>query len=278
MSAGTDPHGEHEEGAYENLPHFDGNEASSAAFFRYFRHSSQMQNTLPFGKEPNERRCESTKRYTGNNIASIELSVTLKALDFETTFGWHADASMLDLAYHSMAQNEQNSSNSSKWRDVATTIATSTSSGTAANTVALVVVLWYLLPRMFPPLRPSEAINLLEDAIKEVADMYDEHKSILGDWATFETRFNRLELAALELKEKHIQDSLNVSWASLPSRLSHEKYAWATARVHRREVDSLKSWLVVSTSSPSSGEAMLTARVPKVGDNQGEEGSSSNGS
>ncbi|KAK0435673.1 hypothetical protein EV421DRAFT_1908546 [Armillaria borealis] len=144
-----------------------------------------------------------------------------------------------------MPQNEQNSSNSNKWSDVATTIATSTSSGTAANTVALVVVLWHLLPRMFPPFRPSSAINLLEDAMKEVADMYNEHKSILGDWATFQTRFNRLELATLELKEKHIQDSLNVSWASLPSRLSHEKYAWATARVHRREVDSLKSWLVL---------------------------------
>ncbi|KAK0429863.1 hypothetical protein EV421DRAFT_1863083 [Armillaria borealis] len=130
--------------------------------------------------------------------------------------------------------------------DVATTIATSTSSGTAANTVALVVVLWYLLPKMFPPLRPSEAINLLEDAIKEVADMYNEHKSILGDWATFETRFKRLELVTLELMEKHIQDSVNVSWANLPSRLSHEKYAWTTACRYHREFDSLKPWLVLA--------------------------------
>lgn len=92
-----------------------------------------------------------------------------------------------------MAQNEQNSSNSSKWRDVATTIATSTSSGTAANTVALVVVLWHLLPKILSPLRPSSVIDLLEDAIKEVADMYDEHKRILGDCASFETDFNRYD-------------------------------------------------------------------------------------
>ncbi|PBK90266.1 hypothetical protein ARMGADRAFT_1083128 [Armillaria gallica] len=145
-----------------------------------------------------------------------------------------------------MAQNEQNSSNSSKWKDVATTIATSTSSGTAANTVALVVVLWHLLPKMLPPLRPGSMIDLLDDAIKEVADMYDEHKRILGDCASFETDLNRLELATLELKEKHIQDSLNVSWVNIPSRLSHEKYAWATARAHCREVDGLKSWLVLA--------------------------------
>ncbi|PBK90261.1 hypothetical protein ARMGADRAFT_1083123 [Armillaria gallica] len=152
-----------------------------------------------------------------------------------------------------MPQNEQNSSNSSKWRDVATTIATSTSSGTAANTVALTVVLWHLLPRMFPPLRPSEAISSLEDAIKEVADMYNEHKSILGDCGSFETDLNTLNLAALGLKEKYIQDSLNVSWACLPSRLSHEKYAWITARAHRREVHSLKSWLVLAIIKAKKG-------------------------
>ncbi len=68
------------------------------------------------------------------------------------------------------------------------------------------------------------------------------------------TRSARLELAALELKEKYIQDSLNVSWTALPSLpkyLSREKYAWATARAHRREVDALKSKLMVSILSSS---------------------------
>ncbi|KAK0237621.1 hypothetical protein EDD85DRAFT_951806 [Armillaria nabsnona] len=129
--------------------------------------------------------------------------------------------------------------------EVATTIATSTSPGTVANTVALAVVLWHSLPNIFPPLRAATAINLLDDTIKEVSDMYDENKSTLGDTTSFkfETDFNRLELSTLELKEKYIQDCLNVSWASLPCRLSHEKYAWATARAYHRGVDDLKTWL-----------------------------------
>ncbi|PBK93845.1 hypothetical protein ARMGADRAFT_1029722 [Armillaria gallica] len=183
--AGTVPHGEHEEGAYENLSHFD------------------------YDGESNE-------------------------------------ASLRPLSSATLDTNEQNPSSSNKWSDVAATIATSTSSGTAANTVALVVVLWHLLPRMCPPLRPSEWINLLEDAIKEVVDMYDEHKSILGDCSTFETDLKKLELAVLELQEKYIQGCLNISWVCLPSRLSQEKYAWTAARRYRGEVDSLKSWLVLA--------------------------------
>ncbi|PBK68657.1 hypothetical protein ARMSODRAFT_975557 [Armillaria solidipes] len=149
-----------------------------------------------------------------------------------------------------MAQNEPNST---KWRDVATTIATSTSPGTAANTVALAVVLWYSLPNIFPPLRSSSAITLLENAIKELADMYGEHKSILGDRASFATDLNKLQLAALELKEKHIQTSLNISWMSLPSRLSDEKYVWGIARERRREVVALKSRLELAIIEAKKG-------------------------
>ncbi|PBK68663.1 hypothetical protein ARMSODRAFT_1019279 [Armillaria solidipes] len=137
-----------------------------------------------------------------------------------------------------MAQNQY----SAKLKEIATTIATSTSPGTAANTMALAVVLWYSLPNFLPPLSSGSAIAHLENAIKELADIYGRHKSILGDRASFENEFKKLKRAALELKEKHIQN-LDVSWKSLPTRLAHEKYVWATARVHRREVGALKSKL-----------------------------------
>ncbi|KAK0203375.1 hypothetical protein DFS33DRAFT_1274582 [Desarmillaria ectypa] len=123
-----------------------------------------------------------------------------------------------------MAQNEQNSSNPNSWREVATTIATSTSPGTAANT--------------------------------ETTDVYDAHKGILHDGESFEVNLNRLKFATLELKEKHIQDSLNVSWmtlSSLSQYLSHEKYAWVTARAHRREVDALKSRLMLAIIKAKKG-------------------------
>ncbi len=168
---------------------------------------------------------------------------------------------------HFMAQNENSpkSTGEAKWREVATTVATSTSFGTASNAVVLLVILWCLLPSIFPPLRPSSAIDFLEEAIKQAGDIYNTHQSMLGQWATFEaglkkyfgsgdkrasvlTSPTRLELAALELKEQHIQNSLDVPWMNLLSRLSHEKYVWVTARAHRREVDALKSELVVSTS------------------------------
>ncbi|PBK76234.1 hypothetical protein ARMSODRAFT_1011500 [Armillaria solidipes] len=133
----------------------------------------------------------------------------------------------------SMAKSEPSSSA----REVATTIATSTS---------------------------KHAINLLDDATKEVVDMYDKNKSTLGDSASFkfETDFNRLELATVELKEKYIQDCLNVSWAGLPCRLSHEKYAWAIARAYRRGVDDLKTWLELAIMGAKKGrlQAALETR------------------
>lgn len=86
----------------------------------------------------------------------------------------------------------------------------------------------------------------------------------------------RLELAVLELKEKQIQ-GVNVAWTNLLSRVSHEKYIWMTARTHRRDVETVKSRLEVSTSSSSASEVMLTARVWIVGNNQGKEGPSSGG-
>ncbi|SJK98888.1 uncharacterized protein ARMOST_02163 [Armillaria ostoyae] len=158
-----------------------------------------------------------------------------------------------------MAQNEQNSSNSTSLKEVATTVASSTSPGTAANAVALVVVLWCSLSNIVPPLRPSAAINLLEEAIQEATDIYDAHKGILRDRESLQVDLNRsagLELAALELKEKYIQDSLNVSWMALPSLpryLSREKYVWATARAHRREVDALKSKLMLAIIKAKKG-------------------------
>ncbi|KAK0203373.1 hypothetical protein DFS33DRAFT_1274580 [Desarmillaria ectypa] len=136
-----------------------------------------------------------------------------------------------------MPQNSQNPSNSAKLREVVTTIATSTSPGTAVNMVALAVVLWYAFPNFFAPLQPSSAINSLEDAIGEVADMYGVHKGILHDGESLKVDLKRLELAVLELKEGRIQDSLNISWTRLPERLSHAKHAWSTARAHRREVE-----------------------------------------
>ncbi|PBK68654.1 hypothetical protein ARMSODRAFT_975552 [Armillaria solidipes] len=159
----------------------------------------------------------------------------------------------------SMAQNVQNSSSSTSLKEVATTVASSTSPGTAANTVALVVVLWCSLSNIVPPLRPSAAINLLEKAIQEAMDIYDAHKGILRDRESLQADLNRsarLELAALEFKEKYIQDSLNVSWTALPSLpkyLSREKYAWATARAHCREVDALKSKLMLAIIKAKKG-------------------------
>lgn len=80
-------------------------------------------------------------------------------------------------------------------REVTTTIATSTNPGTVANTVALVVVLWYSLPDIIPSIRPTTAISLLDDATKEVADMYDKNKSALDDSVSFkfETALNRYD-------------------------------------------------------------------------------------
>lgn len=91
------------------------------------------------------------------------------------------------------------------------------------------------------------------------------------------TSHARLELAILDLKEKYIEDSLNVPWKNLPSWLSYQKYAWATARTNRREVDMLKSSLDVSPSMLSS-DIELTSRVLTVGDNQSQERLSSYGS
>ncbi|KAK0435671.1 hypothetical protein EV421DRAFT_1908544 [Armillaria borealis] len=155
-----------------------------------------------------------------------------------------------------MAQNEQNSSISASLKEVATTVASSTSPGTATNTVALVVVLWCSLSNIVPPLRPSAAIDLLEEAIQETIDIYDAHKGILRDRESLEVDLNRLELAALELKEKHIRDSMNGSWTALPSLpkyLSREKYAWATARAHRLEVDALKTKLMLAIIKAKKG-------------------------
>ncbi|KAK0220535.1 hypothetical protein IW262DRAFT_1461807 [Armillaria fumosa] len=137
-----------------------------------------------------------------------------------------------------MAQNQY----SAKLKEIAATIATSTNPGTAANTMTLTVVLWYSLPSIFPPLSSGSVITHLENAINELADMYGGHKSVPGDQANFENEFKKLKRATLELKEKHIQN-LNVSWKSFPTRLVHEKYVWATARAHRREVGALKSKL-----------------------------------
>ncbi|KAK0237613.1 hypothetical protein EDD85DRAFT_951799 [Armillaria nabsnona] len=172
-----------------------------------------------------------------------------------------------------MAQNEQNSSNSTSLKEVATTVASSTSPGTAANTVALVVVLWCSLSSIVPPLRPSAAINLLEEAIQEVIDTYDAHKGILRDRESLQVDLNRLELAALELKEKYIQDSLNVSWTALPSLpkyLSREKYAWATARAHRREVDALKSKLMLAIIKAKKGPLQTSLGEQGTADGQKE--------
>ncbi|KAK0237611.1 hypothetical protein EDD85DRAFT_936568 [Armillaria nabsnona] len=138
----------------------------------------------------------------------------------------------------------QNKPNSTKLREVATTIATSTSPGTAANNIALGVVLWCSVANILPRWSPSSAIDSLADAIEEVADVYKENRSILDDHGrSFETELNKLELAVLDLKEKYIEDSLNIPWKNLPSWLSYQKYAWATARTNRREVDMLKSSL-----------------------------------
>ncbi len=98
-----------------------------------------------------------------------------------------------------MAQNEQNSSNSTSLKEVATTVASSTSPGTAANTVALVVVLWCSLSSIVPPLRPRAAINLLEEAIQEVIDIYDAHKGILRDRESLQVDLNRYRLCSYAL-------------------------------------------------------------------------------
>ncbi|KAK0452705.1 hypothetical protein EV421DRAFT_1968939 [Armillaria borealis] len=135
-----------------------------------------------------------------------------------------------------MAQNEQSSS----LREIATTIATSINPGTAANTVALAVVLWYVLPDMFS-LPSNSATTRLENTIKEVVDKYNQNKSILAD-TSLEDELNKLELAVLELKERQIQ-GVNIAWTNLPSRVSHEKYIWTTARMHRRDVETVKSRL-----------------------------------
>ncbi|KAK0435672.1 hypothetical protein EV421DRAFT_1740129 [Armillaria borealis] len=165
-----------------------------------------------------------------------------------------------------MAHNERTSSNPTrevKWREIATTVVTSTNFGTASNTVALLVILWCLLSSTLPPLRPSSAIDFLEEAIKQVKDIYNTHQSMLDQSATFEnglekyfgsgdnrasilTSPTRIEFATLSLKEQHIQNSLNVSWMNLLSRLSHEKNVWVTARAHRRNVDALESELVTA--------------------------------
>lgn len=92
------------------------------------------------------------------------------------------------------------------------------------------------------------------------------------------TSHARLELAALDLKEKHIENSLNVTpWKNLPSWLSHRKYVWAMARTNHREVEMLKSSLDVSPSMLSS-DVVLTSGVLLVGDNQSQERPSSYGS
>ncbi|SJK98880.1 uncharacterized protein ARMOST_02154 [Armillaria ostoyae] len=155
-----------------------------------------------------------------------------------------------------MAQNEQSSS----LREIATTIATSTNPGTAANTVALAVVLWYVLPDMFS-LPSNSATTRLENTIKEVVDKYNQNKSILAD-TSLEDDLNKLELAVLELKEKQIQ-GVNIAWTNLPSRVSHEKYIWTTARMHRRDVETVKSRLELAIIRAKKGplQAALETRV-----------------
>ncbi|KAK0220529.1 hypothetical protein IW262DRAFT_1297585 [Armillaria fumosa] len=174
-----------------------------------------------------------------------------------------------------MAQNEQNLSNSTSLKEVATTVASSTSPGTATNTIALAVVLWCSLSNIVPPLRPSVAINLLEEAIREVIDIYDAHKGILRDRESFQVDLKRIELAVLELKEKYIQDSLNRSWMALPSLpqyLSREKYAWTTARAHGREVDALKSKLMLAVIKAKKGLLQTPLRVGTVDDQKENQG------
>ncbi|KAK0435667.1 hypothetical protein EV421DRAFT_1740123 [Armillaria borealis] len=164
-----------------------------------------------------------------------------------------------------MAQNEPNST---RLREVATTIATSTNPGTAANTVALGVVLWCSVAKILPRWSPSSAIDSLADAIEEVADVYRKNRSMLDDYGrSFETELNKLELAALDLKEKYIEDSLNVPWRNLPSWLSYQKYAWATARTNRREVDMLKSSLNLAIIRARKG-SLHTAL--EIGDQRGD--------
>ncbi|KAK0220522.1 hypothetical protein IW262DRAFT_1297578 [Armillaria fumosa] len=174
-----------------------------------------------------------------------------------------------------MAKSEQSDS-----KEISMAIATSTSPGTVANTVALAVVLWCSIHNMFPPLRARTAISSLEEAIKEAAEAYDKDKSALGDSVRlkFQTDFKRLEFATLHLEDKYIQSCLNLSWASLPRRVSDEKYAWVTARAYRRGVNDLKTWLQVSTSSSSSIEVMLTARAWIVRNRKSEEGPSAGNS
>lgn len=88
-----------------------------------------------------------------------------------------------------MAQNEPNST---RLREVATTIATSTNPGTAANTVALGVVLWCSVAKFLPRWSPSSAIDSLADAIEEVADVYRKNRSMLDDHGrSFETELNK---------------------------------------------------------------------------------------
>ncbi len=88
-----------------------------------------------------------------------------------------------------MSQNEPNST---KLREVATTIATSTSPGTAANNIALGVVLWCSIANILPRWSPSSAIDSLADAIEEVADVYKKNRSILDDHGrSFETELNK---------------------------------------------------------------------------------------
>ncbi|KAK0193044.1 hypothetical protein F5146DRAFT_1192440 [Armillaria mellea] len=162
-----------------------------------------------------------------------------------------------------MAQNKQNSSG---LKEVATTIATSTSPGTAANTVALGVVLWCSITKILPRWSANSAIDSLAKAIDEVADVYRENRSILDDHGrSFERELRKLELAALDLKEKHIENSLNVApWKNLPSWLSHRKYVWAMARTSHREVDMLKSSLDQSSRVPSKAIGEINIAIPLV--------------
>ncbi|KAK0429864.1 hypothetical protein EV421DRAFT_2025653 [Armillaria borealis] len=121
------------------------------------------------------------------------------------------------------------------------------------------------------------SINLLEETIQEATDIYGAHKGILRDRESLEidlNRYARLELAALELREKYIQDSLNVSWTALRSLsqyLSREKYAWATARACCREVDALKSKLMLAIIKAKKGPLQRSLDDQRVANSRNED-------
>ncbi|PBK65501.1 hypothetical protein ARMSODRAFT_1006609 [Armillaria solidipes] len=223
MLAGTVLHGDHE-GAYKNLPHFDGNKTSlrllsSATLDMVVR----SRTSSPLAGSPTK------------GIASQQQSRARKKtlIEFRPgqpfAFGPRPDTAIyarpctpLHAERTEFAKFQQVERRRSHNCDVNELRNSCQHGGTRRGSLA----------RILPPLRPSEAINLLEDDIREVTDMYNEHKNTLGDCASFETDFNRLELAALELKGKYFQDSLlgkssfaSVLWevcvgssASAPSR------------------------------------------------------------